>query len=54
MKIVVNYLNFVFHVEVKIKSNYKILNFIFAIYQKHEMELWVHGLISQLTIITLK
>ena len=29
MKMVVNYLNFVFHIEVKTKSNYKILNFIF-------------------------
>ena len=29
MKIVVNYLNFVFHIEVKAKSKYKILNFVF-------------------------
>ena len=29
MKLVVNYLNFVFHVEVKTKSDYNILNFIF-------------------------
>ena len=27
MNIVVNYLNFVFHIEVKAKSKYKILNF---------------------------
>ena len=39
-KVVVSYLNFVFFVE----SKYKILNF-FSIYQKHEMALWVHGLI---------
>ena len=29
MKIVINYLNFTFHIEVKTKSNYKILNLIF-------------------------
>ena len=29
MKMVVNYLNFVFHIEVKTKSKYKILNFVF-------------------------
>ena len=29
MKMVVQYLNFVFHIEVKTKSNYKILNFVF-------------------------
>ena len=29
MKMVVKYLNFVFHIEVKTKSNYKILNFVF-------------------------
>ena len=29
MKIVVNYLNFVFNIEVKAKSKYKILNFVF-------------------------
>ena len=29
MKMVVKYLNFVFHIEVKSKSNYKILNFVF-------------------------
>ena len=43
MEIVVNYLNFTSHVEVKTKSKYKILNFI---YQNHEMALWVHGLTS--------
>ena len=29
MKIVVNYLNFVFQIEVNTKSKYKILNFVF-------------------------
>ena len=29
MKIVVNYLNFVFHIEIKTKSNYQFLNFVF-------------------------
>ena len=29
MKMVVKYLNFVFHIEVKTKSNYKIWNFVF-------------------------
>ena len=29
MKIVVSYLNFVFFIEVKAKSNYRILNFVF-------------------------
>ena len=29
IKIVVKYLNVVFHIEVKTKSNYKILNFVF-------------------------
>ena len=29
MKIVVNYLNFVFHIEIKTKSNDKFLNFVF-------------------------
>ena len=29
MKIVVNYLNFVFHIELKTKSKYKILDFVF-------------------------
>ena len=43
MKIVVNYLNFVFHIEVKTRSNH-IFEFCFSIYQKHETVLWVHGL----------
>ena len=29
MKILVNYLNFVFHIEVKPKSKHKVLNFVF-------------------------
>ena len=29
MKIVANYLNFVFHIEIKTKSNHRILNFFF-------------------------
>ena len=43
---VVNYLTFVFHIEVKTNSKYKILNFKFrfSIYQKYKMALWVHGL----------
>ena len=44
MKMVVNYLSFVFLIEVKAKSEYRIFEFCFSIYQKHEMTLWVHGL----------
>ena len=43
MKMGVSYLNFIFFVEVKAKSKYRILNFVF---QKHEMVLWVHGFIT--------
>ena len=39
MKMVGKYLNFVFHIEVRTKSNYKILNL-----KWHEMALWVTGL----------
>ena len=46
MKMVVNYLNFVFLIEVKANSKYKIFEFRFSIYQKHEMALWVHGSIK--------
>ena len=46
MKIVINYLNFAFLIEVKAKSKPRILEFCFSIYQKHEMALWVHGLIN--------
>ena len=40
---IANYLNFVFHKEVKAKSNYKFFNYSFSTYQKHEMTFWVHG-----------
>ena len=44
IRIVVNYLNFVFHIEVKTKSKYKTLNSAFQfMYQIHEMTLGVHG-----------
>ena len=46
MKIVVKYLNFVFHIEVKSKLNDKFDEFRFSIYQKHEIALGVHGLVS--------
>ena len=42
MKMVVSYLNFAFHIEIKAKSKYRTL-FRFSIYQKNEMTLWVHG-----------
>ena len=45
IKMVVNYLNFVFLIEVKAKSKYWIFEFRFSIYQKHEMALWVHRFI---------
>ena len=41
MKMVVNYLNFVFLTEVKAKSKYRIFEFRFSMYQKHETALWV-------------
>ena len=44
MKMVVSYLNFVFFIEVKAKSKYRILNFVFQFIKKNEMELWVRGL----------
>ena len=43
-RIAVNYLNFVFPIEIKAKSKYRIFEFRFSVYQKHEMALWVHGL----------
>ena len=46
MKMVVNYLNFVFLIEVKAKSKHRIFEFRFSIYQKHEMALWVQGLLT--------
>ena len=44
MKMLVKYLNFVFHIEVKTKSNYKILNFFFQFMKKKKngMAHWVH------------
>ena len=36
MKMVVSYLNFVFLIEVKANSKYRIFEFRFSIYQKHE------------------
>ena len=44
MKMVVSYLNFVFFIEAKEKSKYRILNFVFQFIKKNEMELWVRGL----------
>ena len=43
MKMVVNYLNFVFLIDAKAKSKYMIFEFRFSVYQKDEMALWVHG-----------
>ena len=43
MKMVVSYLNFAFLIEVKTKSNSRIFEFRFSIYQKHEIALWLHG-----------
>ena len=47
MKIVVNYLNFVFHIEVKTKSNHKFLNFGFQFIKNMKCHFgytdWVHG-----------
>ena len=43
MKMVVSYLNFVFFIEVKAKSKYRILNFAFQFIKKNKMALWVHG-----------
>ena len=43
MKMTVNYLSFVLRIEVKTKSKYIILNFVFSIFQKHYMALRVHG-----------
>ena len=45
LQMVVSYLNFVFHIELKVKSKYKILNFVFQLI-KNTMALWVHGFSS--------
>ena len=44
MKMVVDYLNFVFLIDVEAKCKYRIFEFCFSLYQKPEMALWVHGL----------
>ena len=44
MKMVVCYLNFVFFIEVKAKTKYRTLNFVFKFIKKKEMVRWVHGL----------
>ena len=46
MKMTVNYLNFVFRIEVKAKSKYRIFNFVFQFIKRNEMALWVHGFFS--------
>ena len=45
LQMVVSNLNFVFHIELKVKSKYKILNFVFQ-FIKNTMALWVHGFSS--------
>ena len=45
LQMVVSYLNFVFHIKLKVKSKYKILNFVFQ-FIKNTMALWVHGFSS--------
>ena len=40
MKVVVNYFNFVFHIEVKTKSKYKVLNFVFQLIKNSK---WYFG-----------
>ena len=45
LQMVVSYLNFVFHIELKVISKYKILNFVFQ-FIKNTMALWVHGFSS--------
>ena len=44
IRMVVSYLNFVFLIEVKAKFKYRIFKFRYSIYQKHEITLWVPGL----------
>ena len=39
-------MNFVFHIEEKMKSNHKILSFVFQFIKTHEMALWIDGLIE--------
>ena len=40
MKMVVNYLNFVFFIKVKVKSKYRILNFVFEFIKKTKWHFW--------------
>ena len=47
MKIVVNYLNFVFRIEVKTKSKYKILNFVFQFIKNTK---WDFGCTNSLSV----
>ena len=47
MIMVVKYLNFVFHIEVKTKSNYKILNFVFQFLKNMK---WHFGYTDSLTL----
>ena len=45
MKITVNYLNFVFRIELQTNISIE-FEFGFSVYQKREMTLWVHGLLT--------
>ena len=40
MKVVVSYLNFVFFIKIKVKSKYKILNFVFEFIKKTKWHFW--------------
>ena len=44
IKMVVSYFNFVLFFEVRAKSKYKVLNFVFQFIKKNETAFWVHGL----------
>ena len=41
---IVSYLNFIFFTEVKAKTKYRVLNFVFKFIKKNETVRWVHGL----------
>ena len=47
-------MNFVFFIEVKAKSKYRILNFVFQFIKKNEMAHWVHGFMRNKILKTLK
>ena len=49
MEMVVKYLNFVYHIEVKTKSNYKILNFVFQFIKKMK---WHFGYTDSPSIVS--